>query len=68
MIMNPRTDPEVLVRLETAFEMFRFAESMKRQQLRALHPQATEVEVERRLLAWLHDRPPTSPKTVSEPG
>ena len=44
-------------RLRTAFDLCEVGESMRRAQLRREHPDATEDEIEARLVAWLRTRP-----------
>ncbi|RMH20365.1 MAG: hypothetical protein D6696_08365 [Acidobacteria bacterium] len=44
-------------RLELAFDLYQFAEDQMRINLRRRHPGATDDEIERRLVEWLHHRP-----------
>ena len=44
-------------RLRLALDLFAAGEAMMRQNLRRLHPDASEAEIERRLVAWLQERP-----------
>lgn len=44
-------------RLRVALELFEIGESMMRQRLRRDHPDASDEEIEARLVAWLHERP-----------
>jgi hypothetical protein len=44
-------------RLRLALEMFGTGEAMMRQTLRRQHPDATDAEIEARLIAWLQERP-----------
>jgi hypothetical protein len=44
-------------RLRTAFELCELAESMRRAQLRREHPDATDDEIEARIVAWFQTRP-----------
>lgn len=55
--MRPIRDPDVIARMETAFDLFDLAEEMMRQNLRRRFPAATEDEIEGRLLRWLQKRP-----------
>ena len=50
-------DPEVLERMQMAFELYETAEAMKRQNGRRSHPELSEDEVEQRVLEWLCHRP-----------
>jgi hypothetical protein len=43
--------------LEAALELAELAEEMKREQLRRAHPEASDEDIERLVLAWLHTRP-----------
>jgi hypothetical protein len=50
--------PDVLAaRLRTALDLCELGESMRREQLRHEHPDATDEEIEVMLIAWLHTRP-----------
>ena len=40
-----------------AFELFELGEAMKRAQLRREDPEASDAEIEARLVAWLRERP-----------
>ena len=44
-------------KLETALELADLAERMVRERLRRAHPDESDDEIERRVLAWLHTRP-----------
>jgi hypothetical protein len=44
-------------RLRLALDLFATGEAMMRQRLRREHPDLDAEELERRLLAWLRDRP-----------
>lgn len=44
-------------RLRIALELTELAEQMMEQNLRRAHPEATDDEIERLLLEWLHARP-----------
>jgi len=48
-------------RLRLALELFAAGEDVKRAQLRRQHPEASDEEVERLLVAWLRDKPLTHP-------
>ncbi len=54
---EPIRDPAIWARMELAFDLYQLAEDMMRQNLRRRFPEASEAEIERRLLAWLHHRP-----------
>ena len=54
---QPISDPVVLNRMRTAFDLYEAAEQMMRQNLRRRFPRASEAEIERRLIAWLQHRP-----------
>ena len=45
------------MRLRMAFDLCELGESMRRAQLRREHPDATDEEIEARLVAWLQTRP-----------
>ncbi len=53
------TDSGVLLaeRLQTALDLFEAGEQLMRENLRRQHPKAGEAEIERRLVAWLRERP-----------
>ena len=44
-------------RLRTALDLFEFGVDMMRQRLRRETPEATEGEIQTRLVAWLQQRP-----------
>ena len=44
-------------RLRLALDLFEFGTDMMRQKLRREHPDATEDEIQARLVAWLQERP-----------
>lgn len=44
-------------KLEEALELADLAEQMVRERCRRAHPEATEDEIEKKVLAWLHTRP-----------
>ena len=48
---------EAAEKLRTALEMFGLGESIVRQKLRRTYPDATEAEIEKRILSWLAERP-----------
>ncbi len=50
-------DPEVLDRIQMAFELYEVAEAMKRQNIRRRYPDLDEAEVEERVVEWLYRRP-----------
>ncbi len=54
---EPIRDPEVLKRMELAFDLYRVAEEMKRQNLRRQNPDANEEEIEEGIREWLRRRP-----------
>lgn len=56
-MMDAKEASAAAARLRLAIEMFEVGESMKRQSLRRENPQASDAEIERMLVAWLHHRP-----------
>ncbi len=56
-IRRPIRDPEVLARMELAFDLYEMAEQMMRQNLRRRNPEASEQEIEEGIREWLHRRP-----------
>jgi hypothetical protein len=54
---RPIQDPEVLARMEIAFDLYRTAEQIMRQNLRRRNPAASEDEIEEGVRGWLHRRP-----------
>lgn len=50
-------DPDVLRRMQIAFELYEVAEQMKRQNILRQNPKATEEEIEEGIRKWLHHRP-----------
>lgn len=50
-------DPEVIERMQMAFELYEVAETMKRQNVRRRHPELDDAEVEEQVLEWLYRRP-----------
>lgn len=55
--MEPIRDPEVMRRMELAFDLYEFSDQLMRQNLRRRHPEADEAEIERRFVEWLQTRP-----------
>ncbi|MGH2625568.1 MAG: hypothetical protein ACRDHY_02820 [Anaerolineales bacterium] len=55
--MEPIRDPEVLARMRMVFDLYQMAEDLMRQNLRRRFPEASEEEIERRLVAWLQQQP-----------
>lgn len=53
----PIRDPDVLARMEIAFDLYETAEQMMRQNLRRRNPEATEQEIETGIREWLRRRP-----------
>jgi hypothetical protein len=45
------------VRLRTAFDLFVAGERMMRQNIKRRHPEASAREIDRRLRAWMSQRP-----------
>ncbi len=56
-VRRPIQDPEVLARMELAFDLYEMAEQMMRQNLRRRNPGASEQEIEEGIQEWLHRRP-----------
>jgi len=54
---QPLRDPAILARMQVAFDLYETAVVMMRQNLRRRHPEADPAEIERRLSAWLRQRP-----------
>lgn len=52
-----KRDPAVIARMERLFDLYATSEEIMRQNLRRRYPGADEAEIERRLLAWLRERP-----------
>lgn len=50
-------DPEVLRRMQIAFDLYETAEQMKRQNILRRNPDATEEEIEEGIREWLQPRP-----------
>lgn len=55
--MQPIRDPEVLQRMELAFDLYEAAEEIMRQNLRRRNPEASEEEIEEGIREWLGRRP-----------
>lgn len=55
--MQPIRDPEVLQRMELAFDLYEAAEEIMRQNLRRRNPEASEEEIEEGIREWLRRRP-----------
>lgn len=53
----PIRDPEVLARMEIAFDLFDTAEQLMRQNLRRRNPAASEGEIDEGIRQWLRRRP-----------
>ncbi len=51
------SDESVAARLRTALDLFLAGERMMRQTLKRRHPEATTEEIDRRLRAWMSERP-----------
>lgn len=51
------THEVIAARLRLAFEMHAMGEAMMRQRLRREHPNASDAEIEARVVAWLRERP-----------
>ena len=54
---EPIQDPAVMSRMKMAFDLYATAEAIMRQNLRRRFPDASEAEIERRLVSWLRRRP-----------
>lgn len=52
-LREPIYDPEIAMKLRATFELYEFAEEVMRLNLRRRHPEASDEEIERRLLSWL---------------
>lgn len=55
--MQPIRDPDVLKRMELAFDLYEAAEEIMRQNLRRRNPEASEEEIEEGIREWLRRRP-----------
>lgn len=56
-LMTAEEKKKAAERLRIAFDLHEAGVRMMRQTLRRRHPDASEEEVQRRLIAWLHERP-----------
>ena len=65
--MKPTRDPDVLARMKTTFDLVETAEAMMRQNLRRRFPAEDDRQIERRLLAWLQERPGAEQGDASGP-
>jgi Rv0078B-related antitoxin len=52
-----KRDPDVIARMEMLFDLYETSAAIMRQNLRRRYPQADHAEIERRLQAWLLERP-----------
>lgn len=52
-----KRDPAVIARMQRLFDLYETSLEIMRQNLRRRHPQASEAEIERRLVTWLRARP-----------
>lgn len=50
-------DPDVLRRMQIAFDLAETAEEMNRMTLKRQHPDASDEEIERMIVAWYQHRP-----------
>lgn len=55
--MESIRDPEVMRRMELAFDLYESGELIMRENLRRRYPDADGTEIERRLTRWLQKRP-----------
>ncbi len=55
--MAGKRNPDVVARMEVAFELFDAAEEMMRLNLKRRHPQLSDEEIEQRIIEWLQHRP-----------
>ena len=53
----PDHDPALIARMQAFFELNEMAEMIMRQNLRRRFPTETPAEIERRVFAWLSERP-----------
>jgi len=51
------SDETAAAKLRTAFDLFVAGERMMRQNLKRRHPGARDEEIEKRLRAWMSERP-----------
>lgn len=56
----PIRDPEVMARMQMAFDLYEAAEEMMRHRIRREHPELNAGEVEDRVVEWLMSRPKES--------
>ena len=54
---SSNSDEAASQRLRTALDLFEFGLDMMRQKLRRQDPDATEEQIQERLVAWLQERP-----------
>jgi predicted kinase len=47
----------MLARLRATFDLYDLAEKVMRQNLRRRHPDASDADIERRLISWLRKDP-----------
>lgn len=52
--MEPIRDPEIMARMEAAFDLYEFSDLVMRQNLRRRNPQASEAEIQQLFVEWLH--------------
>lgn len=55
--MEPIRDPEIMARMEAAFDLYDFSDEIMRQNLRRRNPGASEQEIQRLFVEWLHGQP-----------
>ena len=55
--LKAKRDPAVIARMEMLFDLYETSEAIMRQNLRRKYPEADDLEIERRVLAWLRERP-----------
>lgn len=55
--MTEQERQEIRERFELTMELYELGESMMRQNLRRQHPEASDAEIEERLVDWLQKRP-----------
>ena len=55
--MAPTSHAVMLERLRATFDLYDLAEKVMRQNLRRRHPEASDAEIERRLISWLRKDP-----------
>jgi Rv0078B-related antitoxin len=54
---EPIRDPVFAKRMQMAFELYETAQRIMRQNLRRRFPELDNAEIEKRLIAWRHQRP-----------